>query len=82
MVVFVDSFLGSYRPLDRKKMTEVTVLPADVEVLESIKVPNYRWNLSYFMRKLRSIKVREIHRHAYWCCAVLKSQTNSNLLLE
>lgn len=42
---------------DRKKVVEVTLLPADIEVLETVRLPNYRRNFSYFVRKFRQIKV-------------------------
>ena len=45
--------------LDRKKVVEVTLQPADVGVLAESITPQKRGrNLGYFVRKFRQIKVR------------------------
>ena len=46
--------------LDRKKVVEITLLPADVEQLEA-GIPHHyrRRNLSHLIRTVRQIKVRK-----------------------
>lgn len=45
--------------IDRKKVVEVSFLPADVEEIESHSLPKHSCDVSFYVRKFRQIKVSE-----------------------
>ena len=45
--------------IDRKKVVEVSFLPADVVEIESHSLPKHRCDISFYIRKFRQIKVSE-----------------------
>ena len=48
-----------YTIIDRKKVVEVVFLPADVEEIEAKRLPRRRFDVSYYIRKFRQIKVSD-----------------------
>ena len=47
----------------RKKVVEVSFLPADVEEVESHSLPKHSFDISFYVRKFRQIKVSEHNKH-------------------